>query len=215
MLKMNCLCLPIVLLTACSSLVLAQNDFGSFDDLQGFDPLPELGPVELPEAGPEDFRIGPPILEPAFTSPRESNSVLEPPQFSFDEPAPGDYQPARDDYQTVPGQLTLPELTAPTPDNSQADHYPAHDLSEPELDPQWQQRKVPATSLRQPRLTAPQPMSYRPVSPYGNVGRSFQIQVYSVKPNYRYQPRGYGYQPYGGYGYRSSRSSCKGGRGRW
>lgn len=229
-------------------------------DFAPLSPVPQLktpdleAPLNLP--APSDFSVAPrepgslPSLEspvvpesaiapdyPASITPRQSTvprSVLEIPRVTMDEPAPE--------------SLVLPDLTVPTPENSAADFRQGRTVLRPQLEPQRRDnlQLLPFDSqesiqTRTPRLQAPQPLPY---GTYGNRTRTesarsrlmsipIQVEFYSVRGSYGYQPYGgfvpqsygygsgyrSGYRPYGGYGYRPN-NGYRGGRncpngGRW
>ena len=170
-------------------------------DLQG----PEFG-LSLPEAQEPDALNSPLILGPEIdTDPGALNlpPVLGPsPEVELlPSPDSGYVElPEVPMVQPVPGELVLPELTIPTPENSIADGGNQRVLK-PQLDQQSQHGLQPLDNRNQapaqvPRLQGPQALSYggRYVQPRTRVfSTPIQVEVFTFSRG------GFGYQPYGGY----------------
>lgn len=212
--------LPALLIAAICSSAFAQSDPGSIDDLLGAeypvlqDPigpqLPEIGPqlpAELPKIGPpltSPRQLPPPpdlnaplimgpdvkpqqeLLPPLELPLAPPQSVIEVPRVTIDEPAPG--------------ELVLPDLTIPTPENTAADSLKGQQVLRPQLPPDNRDFALrPA-----PRLQSPQAMNYgsRVYSSRSRINVPIQIEFYSVNRSFGFQRSGgyrSGYRPYGGY----------------
>lgn len=172
----------------------AQTDPGSLglDSLLGadFDPLQEQNAQSSTDLH-APLVIVPPVpnaLIPQSSEVIPPPLVLDVPRIAIDEPAPG--------------ELVLPDLTIPTPENTTVDPLENRRSLKPQFEVQRQVQIEPA--IPQPRLQSPQALNYG--NSYSSRSRlqivPLQVEVFSVN-------RGYGYQPYGGYsgyrpGYRSS-----------
>ena len=164
--------------------------------------LPDLPPLQEQNAQRSTDLHAPLVIVPPVPNaliPQSSEVippplVLDVPRIAIDEPAPG--------------ELVLPDLTIPTPENTTVDPLENRRSLKPQFEVQRQVQIEPA--IPQPRLQSPQALNYG--NSYSSRSRlqivPLQVEVFSVN-------RGYGYQPYGGYsGYRPGyRSSYRSGYG--
>ena len=177
----------------------AQTDPGS---LELDYPSADVNPLQEQNAQPSTDLHAPLVIVPPVPNvliPQSSEVippplVLDVPRIAIDEPAPG--------------ELVLPDLTIPTPENTTVDPLENRRSLKPQFEVQRQVQIEPA--IPQPRLQSPQALNYG--NSYSSRSRlqivPLQVEVFSVN-------RGYGYQPYGGYsGYRPGyRSSYRSGYG--
>ena len=203
----------------CSSFALAQNEPGGLES--DFAPL-QLPELDLPNSDLPDLQLPqideldaplvmlppPPQLEPSAPP----VTVLELPRVAPDELAPG--------------ELVLPELTMPTPENSTADFGQSRRALRPQIAPAPTEElqllpfdnREPAQVAR-PQMTTPRALPYGSAGvgqgSYGNnAGASRLGRLLSVPVQVEVITQTRGYVPYGGYrsfnfqyrpsGYRSS-----------
>jgi hypothetical protein len=236
--------LPAVLIAAlCSPLVIAQTEPGSLDDLLGADfpplvtppnraseQLPDLNAPLLmgqpasqrrldripdPQLGPDPLLAPAPQLAPVAPVPQLPTPELGPPQSVLEIPRVTADEPA-------PGELILPELTMPTPENTAA--FPDQQrVLRPQLNvqPQDELELLPfddadSIQARTPQMRTPKALPYGTnafgSNVYGSNGRSayssrsrllavpIQVEFYSVTQRYLpYGGFGYGNRPYGSF----------------
>jgi len=183
------LCLPVV--------AFAQTEPGSLNDLLDAD----FAPLQTQTAQPSPELNAPLILGPQVQRPQQAgrsmDSVLEIPRVAADEPAPG--------------ELLLPDLTIPTPQNTASDSFENRRSLKPQLEvrPPDPIELLPfddgdVSDLRtKPRAIRPQPRIQTPQAlNYGSQAWSSRsrIQVAPIQVEFFSVNRGFGYQPYGGYG---------------
>ena len=204
---------PVTLLMAALSLpamTVAQTDPGSLDELLGadFEPLQNQPAQQVPELN-APLIMGPQVQRPQDVLP-QMESVLEVPRVTIDERAPG--------------ELVLPDLTIPTPENTAIDSR----MNRRSLKPKFEVRPPDPIELRpfddddaaqigeqipaQPRSTFVQPRMQTPqVLNYGSRAYSSRSRLLSVPIQVEFfsTSRSFGYQPYGAYGpgYRSNYGS--------
>jgi len=175
----------------------AQTDPGSLelDDLLGAD----FNPLQEQNAQPSTDLHAPLVLVPPVPNlpvPQTSEvipppiSVLELPRIAIDEPAAG--------------ELVLPDLTIPTPENTTVDPLENRRSLKPQFEVQPPAQIEPVLPQPRPRMQSPQALNYGG-SAYSSRSR---IQIVPIQVEYYSVNRSYGYQPYGGYGgYRSGYGS--------
>lgn len=172
----------------------AQTDPGSLelDDLFGAD----FNPLQEQTGQPStDLHAPLVIVPPVPNSPAPQPSEVIPPPIAV----PDVPRIAID--ESAPGELVLPELTIPTPDNTTVDPLENRRSLKPQFELRPQNQVEPV--LPQPRMQSPQALNYGG-SAYSSRSR---IQIVPVQVEFYSVSRGYGYQPYGGYGgYRGYRS---------
>lgn len=156
-------------------------------------PQPQIGPLAPLAPVPQLAPVAPvPMLPPPQSAP--SQSVLDIPRVTAEEPAPG--------------ALVLPELTMPTPENTGA--VENQHVLRPQLDvrPQAELELLPfddrnSIQARQPQMRTPRALPYGNSSQQRQLAVPIQIEFFTVTR--RYAP--YGGYGSGGYGYRSYGSS--------
>jgi len=192
--KLIRLLFPATMIAALCSPVFAQSDPGSLDDLLGveFAPLQQQE-IQQPSALNSPLIIGPENQVQSDALPAAGLVPVPPPPISVVE------TPRVDVNEPAPGELVLPDLTIPTPENTALDSFGKS--TEPiellPLDGNAVELPAERRLIRpQPQLQSPQALNYGS-RVYSSRSR---IQVVPIQVEFFSVSRGIGYQPYGGYG---------------
>ena len=205
----------VLLAALCSSFAVAQNDPGGLES--DFAPL-QLPELDLPDLQPPDLvlpQLDAPLVMPQLDAPlvmpRPQNQEFIPlPQFEPEVPTTVLEVPRVTIDEPAPGELVLPELTMPTPENSTADFGQNRSVLRPQIAPGEELQLLPLDNrepaqARRPQMTTPRALPYGNSglgnsAAYGNNAAASRLgRLLSVPVQVEVFTERRGYVPYGGY----------------